>query len=67
MILYADDTVLSLSANSMHELTTKINQEFENMNNQLKYNKLSLNYSKTQYMLFTKHKKDIDTNFKCSN
>jgi len=67
MILYADDTVLSLSANSMHELTTKINQEFENMNNQLKYNKLSLNYSKTQYMLFTKHKKDIDINFKCSN
>jgi len=55
-ILYADDTVLSLSANSMHESTTKINQELENMDNQLKYNKLSLNYSKTQYMLFTKQK-----------
>jgi len=27
--LFADDTVLSLSANSMHELTTKINQELE--------------------------------------
>ena len=64
-ILFADDTVLSLSANSMHELTTKVNQELESVDKWLKYNKLSLNYSKTQYMLFTKrthrHK------FQCSN
>jgi len=59
-ILFADDMVLSLSANSMHELTTKINQELESVDNWLKYNKLSLKYSKTQYMLFTKQN---DTNF----
>ena len=53
-ILFADDTVISLSANSMHELTTKINKELESVDSWLKYNKLSLNYSKTQYMLFTK-------------
>jgi len=47
-ILFADDMVLSLSANSMHELTTKINQELESVDNWLKYNKLSLKYSKTQ-------------------
>jgi len=37
-ILFADDTVLSLSANSMYELTIKINQEFESVDNWLKYN-----------------------------
>ena len=57
------NTVLSLSANSMHELTTKINQELESVDNWLKCNKLSLNYSKTQYMLFTKQNENIDTNF----
>jgi len=62
-ILFADDTVLSLLANSMHELTTKINQELEHVDKWLKYNKLSLNYNKTQYILFTKQKKYIDTNF----
>ena len=47
----------------MHELTTKINQELESVDNWLKYNKLSLNYSKTQYIPFTKQKEYIDTNF----
>jgi len=56
-IIFADHTVLSLSANSMHELTTKINQEHGSVDNWLKYNKLFLNDSKTQYMLFTKQKK----------
>jgi len=62
-ILFADDTMLSLSANAMHELTTKINQELGSVDNWLKYSKLSLNYSKTQYMLFTKQNEYIDTNF----
>ena len=62
-IIFADDTVLSLSANSMHELTTKIHQELESVDNWLKYNELSLNYSKTQYMLFSKQNEYIDTNF----
>jgi len=62
-ILFADDTVLSLSANSIHELKTKINQELEGVDNWLKYNKLSLNYNKTQYMLFTKQNEYTDTNF----
>ena len=66
IILFADDTVLYLSANSMHELTIKINQELENVDNWLKYNKSSLNYSKTQYMLFTKQKK-CRHKFQCSN
>jgi len=47
----------------MHELTTKINQKLESVDNWLKNNKLSLNYSKTQYMLFTKQNEYIDTNF----
>ena len=36
-ILFADNTVLSLSANSMHELTTKINHELESVDDRLKY------------------------------
>jgi len=40
----------------MYEITTKINEELESVDNWLKYDKLSLNYSKTQYMLFTKQK-----------
>jgi len=47
-ILFAGDTVLSLSANSMHKLTTKINQKLESGDNWLKYNKQSLNYSQTR-------------------
>jgi len=47
----------------MHELTTKINQELESVDNWLKYNKLSLNYSKTQYTLFTKQNEYADTNY----
>jgi len=39
-ILFADDTVLSLSVNSMYELTIKINQELEcGLDDWLKYNK----------------------------
>jgi len=38
----------------MNELTTKINEELESVDNWLKYNKLSLNYNKTQCILFTK-------------
>jgi len=48
--------ILSLSANTMRELTTKINQKLESVDNWLKYNKLPLNYRKTQYTLFTKQK-----------
>jgi len=58
-IIFADDTVLSLSMNSMHELTTKMNQELENVDNWLKHNKLSLNYSKTQYTSFTKKRNNM--------
>jgi len=39
----------------VHELTTKINQKLENVDNWLKYNKLSLKYNKTQFMLFTEN------------
>jgi len=56
IIFFGDYTVLSLSADSMYEITTKINEELESVDNWLKYDKLSLNYSKTQYMLFTKQK-----------
>jgi len=66
-ILFPDDTVLSLLVNSMHELTTKINQEHESVDNWLKYNKFSLNYCKTHYMLFTKQDEYIDTKFQCLN
>jgi len=45
----------------MNEPTTKINQEPESVDNWLNYNKISFNYSKTQYMLFTKQNEYIGT------
>jgi len=48
----------------MHELTANINQELESVDNWLKC--ILLNYSKVQYMLFTKQKISRHK-FQCSN
>jgi len=50
-------------------LKKKVNKELNNIDNWLKHNKLSLNYSKTQYMLITKQKipLDFDMNISINN
>jgi hypothetical protein len=49
--LFADDTNLTASANSMIDLETAVNSDLENLRKWLMANKLSLNVAKTEFML----------------
>ena len=53
--LFADDTHLALSDKSLVSLETKVNTQLQNIDIWLRRNKLSLNYSKTTYLLCNKH------------
>ena len=53
--LFADDTYLALSDKSLVSLETKVNTQLQNIDIWLRRNKLSLNYSKTTYLLCNKH------------
>jgi hypothetical protein len=59
-IVYADDTTLHKTINSPNSINS-INQELEHVNLWLKINKLSLNASKTRYMVFHKPRKRLPT------
>ena len=63
-IMYADDTTLSTTIDSSNEDTTKnitseINNELSKINEWLKINKLSLDKSKTKYMISKKQRANI--------
>ena len=63
--LYADDTYLALSDKNLTQLETRVNDQLQFINAWLQSNKLSLNYSKTTYMLFNKHPHQaVGSNFK---
>ena len=53
-ILYADDTTIFYSSDDMNTLYTTVNSELELLLQWYMANKLSLNASKTQYVLFSK-------------
>ena len=53
-ILYADDTTIFYSSDDMNTLYNKTNPELELLSQWYMANKLSLNTSKTQYVLFSK-------------
>ena len=52
-ILFADDTNIFCSDDDLTKLETKINQELSKLNDWFAINKLSLNVSKTNYMIFS--------------
>ncbi len=57
--MYVDDTTLSSTIDSFNEdsnrnITSEINNELSKINEWLKINKLSLNKSKTKYMISKK-------------
>ena len=52
-ILFADDTVLVQSDNNLGKLQNSVNHEMTKVMDWLTTNKLSLNISKTKYMLIT--------------
>ena len=49
--LFADDTVLSISSAKFVELQKLVNTELQKVDQWMRFNKFSLNYSKTSYML----------------
>ena len=56
-ILFADDTTIYYSHSNLNTLYTYLNKDLQILNDWFKTNKLSLNVSKTQYMIFNKKKK----------
>ena len=54
--LFADDTCLSLSHEDPQILQNCLNMELKNINNWLEKNKLFLNHSKSNYLIFSKKK-----------
>ena len=55
-IIYADDTNLIITGNTMEETVVKANRVLNKFSNYFNMNKLSLNESKTKYMVFTQKK-----------
>jgi hypothetical protein len=58
-LLFADDTNLFFSGKNPDHISTIINSELEQINQWLLTNKLSLNISKTHYMIFSSQKTHI--------
>ena len=52
-ILFADDTTLYISDDNLYRLYAKMNEELNILTDWFKANKLSLNISKTKYILFS--------------
>ena len=52
-IQFADDTTLYMSHKNLHVLYTFVNQDLVSLNDWFRANKLSLNVSKTNYVLFS--------------
>ena len=61
--LFADDTVLKLTDSTLKSLYEKVNAELSKVGNWLNSNKLSLNYSKTTYLLIEPKTKANNSTF----
>lgn len=51
--LFADDACIIVDNKNINNLENIMNRELENVNNWMKVNKLSINYNKTNYIIFT--------------
>ena len=49
--MYADDTCVNIASDNLKELLTDLKNELENISNWMRTNKLSLNASKSEYMV----------------
>ena len=61
--LFADDTFLSLDSKNYKDLQKKVNDEMKNISKWLTNNKLTLNISKTKFMVISKKKKPPENDF----
>jgi hypothetical protein len=59
LILFADDTNVFFSHNDLHVLTNMINIELEKFSEWFKANKLSINVSKSKYLIFRPRQKRL--------
>ena len=60
--LFADDTVATLSGKNLQTLVSSVNREISNVSLWFKVNKLSLNLSKTNYIIFRTRKRRVPAN-----
>jgi Reverse transcriptase (RNA-dependent DNA polymerase) len=65
VIMYADDTSITVYGDSYDEMSEKMNEILVNVSDWLKFNRIALNAAKSNYMIFdnkprSKNKKDID-------
>ena len=60
--LFADDTTLHLSNKNLNDPQHEMNKELNKIKLWMKYNKLSVNYSKTSYMIISN--KSLKPSFK---
>ena len=66
IVLYADDTYLCLSHKNLDNLQHMVNVELIKVDNCLRSNELSLNYSKSIFMLTKSLKKNSNISETCS-
>ena len=66
-IIFADDTNIFYSSKNLKELQSTVNKELENLVCWIKANKLSLNVTKTNYMLFENKKNRPMLNIRIEN
>ena len=62
--LFADDTCILISNKSPKQLQKQLNIDLRNISNWLKANKISLNASKTELVVFRHPRKQVKFNFK---
>ena len=63
--LFADDACLIMDNSNPKALQDNINNELVNIDNWMRSNKLSINYSKTHYMIFTRKKNKFNFQIHC--
>ena len=66
-LLFADDTTLQISSSNIQELYAIANKELITVSEWFRANKLTLNISKTKYILFRKTKMKVDFSNLCLN
>ena len=67
-ILFADDSNMFISGKDVQVMSKKLNSDMENIRQWLCCNKLSLNVSKTHYIVFAPKSKHVDDlNIKIQN
>ena len=60
-IMYADATIYFMSSSNLGELYNSMNEELILVNSRLKVNKLTLNSSKTHYIVFHRSRRKVSS------